>query len=671
MQIAGSGRPFGGDNEDVGSSIEPGDGIAKTPQPVSLTSVDLAALANEFSSEIEFQQAAQETFYQDLIRWNKIYRGTPLQQEKNYPLAHASNVVVKVAKIFTDQVVARIYQGIAPLNPPWIVTELSRKFAESCKPYERFLDWSSKNMWDQQKFLLPFIQDCVKLGTAVGYNDYVNDPVVRYNDQTKQTEILGYRKGPRPTWVPREDFLIPIGFPDLQKSPWIAHRVWFSWDLLEQLSYQGFIQDLDDLAGNSDEEDQVKVERRRHEEQVVLKTADNRFGLWAPWWIWFRRDLDNDGWPEQYVMLLHPKTKTILRLVANPSPSATRPYFKSTFINVQNEFDGIGIPEDVESLQEEVSTIHNQRRDRAHLANIVMYIAKSATQLPDTIRPKSGLVIKAPGGRDDIQEFSPSIGQIPIDMAEEAAVMNLAAQTVGMSDIDLEKMSSPTGRAAATTIMAIMQEGARRFDLNVAGVRGALTEEAHQITELWQVYGLPAPEETGSPEQVLDEKDAQLVRALLEQPASLRGIVNIQLNASTAAVNRQAEQQGNMQLVGMVNQYVQQITQMAATIANPMVPPEIKAIMTHSIEGLDKLYDKLFQSFDAFDLTSILAAEIVEEMFQKSMMQQQQMQAMGINPQQLAMAQQAQGGGNGKPQAQPKPAAPVGPPGSPSNGGLQ
>src|SRR5258706_15307430 len=96
-----------------------------------------------------------------------------------------------------------------------------------------------------------------------------------------------------------------------------------------------------------------------------------------------------------------PQRKTFLRRAPTLSPSGTRPYFKSSFISVEGEFDGIGIPEDVESLQEEASTIHNQRRDRAHLANIVMYIAKMAGQLPDTIRPRSGLVIKTPGGAED------------------------------------------------------------------------------------------------------------------------------------------------------------------------------------------------------------------------------------------------------------------------------
>ena len=600
------------------------------PVPVKLDPADRDALASEFAEQIEQELANQEPFRQDLERWIKVYKAKPLQQTKNYPLAHASNVVVPVAKSAGNQIIARISQGIKNLRPAFVVSQLNKKFAETCKPYELFLEWNQKNMWDQEAFLLPFVQDCVKLGTAIGYVDFVNEPVIRYNDAEQKTEILGYRKHPKPVWVPREDFLIPTGFADLQTSPWIAHRTWCSWDYLEELSFRGFITNLDDLWGHNDEEEEVKVSRGRQYDDQVLNNQDGRFGLWSPWYVWFRRDLDQDNYPEQYVMMLHQKTKTVLRLVANPSPSGRRPYFKASFINVEGEFDGTGVPEDLEPFQDEVSTIHNQRRDAAHLANIVMYIAKMAAQIPDTIRPASGKVIKTPGGHEDIVQFNPT-ANTPVNMAEEEMVMRLANQIIGMNDIDLGKMSSPMGRAAATTVMAMLQENTKRFDLNIAGIQKALTEEAHIITELWQVYGLPEPNETGSPEQVLDEKEAQLVRILLSQPAPLKGLINIQLGSSTAAVNKEVEKQSNMQLFQLIQGYDQDMSQKAALLANPGIPPEVKVILLNGVKAQDKILSKLFQSFDAFDLDEVLAHEQMEALLQKSLTQPSpQAQAIGM-----------------------------------------
>jgi len=617
-----------------GDRLKPGTGTPKPAIPVFLSSTEIKSLAEEFSAEIELQYANQAEMQRDWVRYLQLYRAKPKGGVKDYPLAHSSNVVVRIIASFTDQIVARAMQGIFGPEPHWLVQELNKKWAPVCKPYERYLDWSRKFMWDQREVIHNYTLDCVKLGTAIGYDDFVDEPMFRYDDQEHKTVETGRKKGPKPIWVPREDFLIPTGFPDLQLAPWCAHRVWYSWDRLERLAYQGLIQNLDEIRGSSDEEDEVKMERRKNRLEMQDSSGDDRFGLWSPWWVWFRRDLDQDGWPEEYVMLLHSGQREVLRLVSNPSPSGKRPYFTSPFIRVQGQFDGIGVPEQLESLQDESSTIHNQRRDRAHLANIVMYIARAASGVPDTIRPASGKVIKTTDPTD-IKEFHPATN-VPIDIQEEDFVMKLAAQFVGMNDVDMGKASSPVGRAAATTIMALMQEGARRFDLNVAGIRAALSEQGHQITELWQIYGLPDAEEAGSPEQVLDENEAQLVRALIEQPANLRGLINIQLNVSTAAVNREVEKQSNMQLYQTVQQYMMQMIQLAQPLANPQVPPELKAAMIHCIKGQDKLLEKIFQSFNAMDLDTVLAGDLFEEMAQRSIQQgqmiQQAQQQMGMIP---------------------------------------
>lgn len=647
--IANSGSPFKGPPVDSPSPersvTEPGTGNPAPPVPVRLTSVELKELAEEFGSEIEYQYESQTDLRHNIQEWLAIYRGKPKDASKDYPLAHASNIVVKLAKIYTDQVVARIMQGVFGPEPHWIMQELNKKYAEAVKPYERYMDWARKNMWDQRKVVLPMVQDTVKLGTSIVYNDFVDEPIFRYDDKEQRTIETGRRKGPKPVWVPREDFLIPTGYSDVQQAPYVSHRVWFSWDLLEKLAYRGFIENLEQLKGQADEEDDIRLERRKNQPMVSM-TRDDRFGLWAPRYVWFRRDLDQDGWPEEYVMLLHTQTKTILRLVANPSPAGIRPFCVSKFINVEGAFDGMGIPEDVELLQEEASTIHNQRRDRAHLSNIVMYIARNIGGLPDSIRPASGKVIKTTD-INDIKEFSPH-SNVPIDIAEENAVMSLAAMTVGMNDIDTNKISSPVGRAAATTIMALMQEGARRFDLNVAELRSALTEQGHQITELWQIYGLPPPDDPASPEAVLDEKDAAAVRQLLETTnISLRGLIGIQLNVATAAVNKETEKQSNIQLYQIVSQYMQQMLQFAPVLGNPQVPPELKAAVLHAVKGQDKLLDKIFQAHNAFDLDTVLVGELFEQMAAKSQQMAQQAQMMGQQGPQPGQPPAAQGPGNG------------------------
>jgi hypothetical protein len=163
-------------------------------------------------------------------------------------------------------------------------------------------------------------------------------------------------------------------------------------------------------------------------------------------------------------------------------------------------------------------------------------------------------------------------------------------------------------------MMALMQEGTRRFDLNVSDIRTALSEQGHQLTEAWQVYGLPEPDESGSPEQVLDEDDAAIVRELLSMPVNLRGLIAIQINISTAAINREVEKQSNIQLYQIVQGYMQQVLQLSMAVANPQIPPPIKELIVHGVEGLDKLLKRIFQAHNAFDLETVLVGDIFGEM---------------------------------------------------------
>lgn len=215
---------------------------------------------------------------------------------------------------------------------------------------------------------------------------------------------------------------------------------------------------------------------------------------------------------------------------------------------------------------------------------------------------------------------------------------------------------------------------ARRFDLNVAELRSALTEQGHQITELWQIYGLPPPEDPASPEQVLDDKDAAQVRQLLEKTdISLRGLIGIQLNIATAAVNKETEKQANIQLYQVVSQYMQQMLQFAPVLGNPQVPEELKAAVLHTVKGQDRLLEQIFQSHNKFDLDSVLVGELFEQMAAKSMQQAQQMQQMGMAQGAPGMAP---GGQPGQPPGQPpqpqgRPLAPNVPPQGRPNGPLR
>lgn len=542
-------------------------------------------------------------------RWHKSYRGLPEVEEKTSPWPGASNLVVGLVAIYVDSLMARIMQSMFALEPHWVAEQLAADLAPAVKPVERYLDWGREHVWDQYRVVKHSLLEACKLGTGIIENGWNDLPYIQYNTTTEQPEEKGRITGPCPQWVPRADFLCAPGFCDIQEAPWVMRRMWYSWEDLQQMAYDQQINPIDPLKDQkSDELPYTKDEPR---------TADDETGLFELWQAWFRWDLDGDGYPEEYCMLFHDKTKTVLKFYPNPYLNGLRPFVKFPFIEQEGEFDGIGIPEMIEMYQEEVSTSHNQRIDNAHLANTKMIVVRKGSGVTDKEKFKPGKFWFVTDPKSDIQEFRVS-EVYPSSYQNEQMTISLAERRVGLSDVSLGRESAPIGRAAATTVMALLQEQTRRFDLNTSELRRALSEQCLQIIELYQTHGLPEPQDSASPESVLGAEDGQLVRMVFTLPDNIRGLLQIRLNVATAAVNKEVEKQSALQLLGVIQQYFQSIIQMAMqlgpVIMSGQAPPALPIVMAKMLQGIDKMMDRVFQANQAFDLEQVLVGEVITEM---------------------------------------------------------
>jgi len=267
-------------------------------------------------------------------------------------------------------------------------------------------------------------------------------------------------------------------------------------------------------------------------------------------------------------------------------------------------FDGLGIGEMVEQYEEECTSIHNQRGDNRTVANVRGAVARRGSGLSADQKLYPGVILFVSDPKD-VLPFQ--LGEVyPSSQADEQLTIRLAEQRVGINDVNQGQITPPIGRATATTVMAQLQEGTRRFDLNTSELRKGMGEQAIQICELYQTHGLPAPDEANSPEQVLDPQDAILTRQVIEQTDQIRGLVALKLNISTAAVNKEIEKQSSIQLFQMVMGYYQQILQLMPMMFQPGVPPQMIEMVQKVISGADKMMKQVFQSHQRFDLEDVL-----------------------------------------------------------------
>ncbi len=513
-------------------------------------------------------------------------------------------------------------RSIFATEPHWTAQQRNKQYAPAAKPFERWLDFLRTDVWDQYATWLPFTLEVCKLGTSVLFNPWVDETYYRYDDASDATLPAGRILGPQPKWLPLEELLLPAGHTDPQTSPWMAARMWFSWTRLEMLQHNEIFQDIHLLRDAPDDETELRRRRRKYESAIAPRGDNARAlgqGLWSPWCVYFQRDLDDDGYPEDYYMYLHAGTKTVLDIRPNPHLFGMRPFVVGKFVTEEGELYGRGVPETLADLQDEATTIHRQRRDNAHLANIRMFKGRTGSVLYDSIRPEAFKVIKSTDPEHDLFEFKLS-DMRQVDAFEENIVLQMASDIVGESTLG-GPITSPQGRAAATTIMAALQEGAERSDLNIANLRAAGSEQGAQIVELYQTYGMPEPAEPGAPEAILDPAEAQAVRDLMSEPNDLRGLMRLKLNVSTAAVNKEVEKQSAVQLLEQKIMYTQQVMQIVAIVLNPSVPPPVKDFVVRMVAGIDADMKNLFQAFGRFDLEATLAGQAIAELAQQSQMQ--------------------------------------------------
>jgi hypothetical protein len=184
----------------------------------------------------------------------------------------------------------------------------------------------------------------------------------------------------------------------------------------------------------------------------------------------------------------------------------------------------------------------------------------------------------------------------------EYRALAYAERASGVSDYQLGRESSVAGsRATATSTMALIQEGNRRFDLNIRDARDVLSAVGRDIIFLNQVFrsrGLA---------YMVQGSDGLLTDKALDLPPEFSTAkVAVELTATTATINREMEKQGLMALMGVTQQYYEKLAMAGQAIMNPQVPPEFKELLMREAQGAQYLMKRIAQTFDVKNIDLVV-----------------------------------------------------------------
>jgi len=585
--------------------------------------------------------------------------------EKEFPWPGASNIVFPLIDMHATPVYADLMQTLHAPEDYWTPTARKPEGVDVVTPLREFLSAVERTFLNMRQVNGRAFIDNNILGTAIYKTHFRYDKrLVRdYNEQGVIERKVVKKNQPVIDHIPLQHFYIPPNAwnidPDapIGGARWVAQKFYLTKEqFLERAKSEGeHLPDYDPKEvervklHDIDQQDPVDAKIRNNDNYVPFQ--NRRIELYE---IWVRFDADGDGSEEDLVVIWHQGTSAILRATYSPYLHGKRPFHKTVYLPGPG-FYGMGLAEQDEWAQLVLSKLLNATVDNVVLANTRMYWAPQGSNIqPGEIVHPGKIFLLPPGesmGEVRLGEVYPSIFNL----------MNMFMQygelRSGVNDLRTGNVSGLPSRTPATTILSLLREGNKRFDMIMTGIREVHGDMGLEIFQLIaQDYKENADFWMAFCVESLGEEDAMRILPLFDGPVRrLEAQWGVTVTATSGMVNKEVEKQAFVGLVQLMTQIYGQLIQ-TAMLLQQLQPESIayqtaEASYASGVEMMKRLLER-FDVQNPSDYAPNLAA-IVASM---------QANAEGINP---AMASampmgQPQGGPGFAPQIGGGGAAPLG-----------
>ena len=516
--------------------------------------------------------------------------------------------MVPLVGITVDSIVARIINTIFAVQPFWSAQALIKDLEPVVNPLQDFMEWSRVNELDMYAETRSWIVEVVKHGWAylkVYWESFTQRTFSIQQGAARPTDKIVRR--PQVKHVLLADIVCQAGIEDeLGQAEWLAHRIRLTDGQLRWRKHDRVYDDVDKMLAHKAE--MTPMEEKVLENKLEKEAPRPRDKLNTIYEIYADLPLGGSDLPVPVMITYHHETRTIARCVYNPDVMGKRPFKKGKFIDREGKRDGIGISRQLALLQDEISTLHNQQVDNATLANTRFFIGRRGVVRNGTkVWPGRFLTVPDPS-RDVITlpmaDVYPSIRQL------ETSCLAYAERRSGVADYQLGRESNVMGnRATATGTLALIQEGNRRFDLNVRDVRQCLGDVGKALLLLnaqFRPSGMAF---------FVKGQDGELVEKVFNLPDEfLADGIGMELTASTATINREIEKQGLLAMMGTLTQYYQQLIQIGGMAVNPQTPPPIQQMALQMADGARYLMSMIVQTYEIRAVDTLLPPSLADQL---------------------------------------------------------
>lgn len=564
--------------------------IQRFKLPIGTDSDAENRLKRYLSDRISAIKEGLRTIHEErVVNWRKIYEATPAEAIREFPFHNASNIVIPVVAIHADTLLARIMAAVFKTQPLWVARIIGeavkvKNKEELKRELEKFLAYVGiePTELDLYRVYHEWFGETIRCGTSVlkcPQLEETEDIPVAGDGSGKITsyEHKVTYAGPKPDKLPFRDFGIPPSAKTIEAADFKFHRVRLQKQQLEERAFLN-IYDKQKTLHILKSPDATSPDRVQSlaETDAGAKTIAG-YG-WAEWHIYechFRYRIDGSHFV-RCIVWYHEKSDTILRAYFNYYPDEI--FVAGRLFYRDDMFYGYGFAEILASIQEEISQIHNGRRDNQTVANTRVWRVDPESKLHQGYQIYPSAMV--PALKDEIEPLQHGeISSMSID--EERLALDLAERRSGVSP-PMQGMGAGTntkrGVYTAMGTLSLLQEGNTRTDLNITDMRYAHTRVGRILCGQYSQFGIGDDRERLFSSNLRDAIEAIKTKELV-----------IPVYSSSASVNREVEKQNDMMLSGVMQKHYQAITQMLQAVGNQMMPENVRAYLTEAIDASNAL----------------------------------------------------------------------------------
>jgi hypothetical protein len=551
-----------------------------------------------------------------VIKWRKAYEAVPAEEVREFPWHNASNLVVPIVAIHCDTLLARVMSAVMKTRPLWTIREVG-DFAKQSPPglrdsLEEFFQYMGMEPaeLDLYRVYHEWFGEAIQLGTSVVKVPWVKKVLDKFGpagDSSGKGTNRWYKEtiyeGPRPEKLKYENFKYPVSAATIDAMDFKYDIIQMSKhqleerkarDIYDRLAVQYVLAQPDRQNGRA-----TSVQSQKYQDAKVSPQQSTHADEWDICECHFEYRVDESHFAK--VMLwYHERSDQILRSYYHYYPDEI--YVAARLFYRNDMFPGMGFGEILLPFQEEISEIHNWRRDNGTVANTKAWAVDPDSKLHKGYRVFPGAMLPAKQAQTQ-REIEPLEMGMPVqgEIDSEKLSLELAEKRSGITPpMQGAGAGSNTKRGVYTAMgtLSLMQEGNTRTDLNITDIRYAHTRLGRILGLEYGTYGVDDQklEMFGAKGPIIKEGLEALIKRKMALP----------IYASNASINKEVEKQSDLMMTQVMEKYHNSVAGMLQAVSTPTTPEPIKKYTMDALQAGRELMVSVLRNFDRDEVDRLL-----------------------------------------------------------------